>query len=68
MNHLSPAELDHLYKGYDSCECNHGTSGETVSALEKCPSLCYQQLHSPKVSVNADKSHFLDEIWLLGNR
>ena len=29
-NQLSPADVGHLHKGYDSCECNHGISSETV--------------------------------------
>ena len=67
MNQLSPGDVDHLHKGYDSCECNHGTSGETVPAIETCPNLCYLQFHSAKVPVNV-KCHFFDVTWLLGNR
>ena len=29
-NQLSPADVGHLHKGYDSYECNHGISSETV--------------------------------------
>ena len=48
MNQMSPDDVDHLHKGYNRCECNHGTSGDTVPAVEKCPILCYHNCNQQK--------------------